>query len=151
MRTFIALKLPSDFITSISQIERDLSTSIRGNFVPENSLHLTLAFMGELKTNAQVSATQAALELATRNFAPISLHPEGLGYIWPLFRCNALDGHFPHSSTYAFSEEHSNRINYKGAALRPSTVQAAYHSCSACPCGTPANKRLSDARHSPSN
>lgn len=79
MRTFIALKLPSDFITSISQIERDLSTSIRGNFVPENSLHLTLAFMGELKTNAQVSATQAALELATRNFAPISLHPEGLG------------------------------------------------------------------------
>lgn len=79
MRTFIALKLPSDFITSISQIERDLSTSIRGNFVPENSLHLTLAFMGELKTNAQVSATQTALELATRNFAPISLHPEGLG------------------------------------------------------------------------
>ena len=44
-----------------------------------SSVHLSLAFMGEHKTNAQLSATQAALEFATRNFAPISLHPEGLG------------------------------------------------------------------------
>ncbi len=79
MRTFIALELPSDFITNIAQIEQDLQSSIQGHFVTENSLHLSLAFMGELKTNAQLSATQAALELATRNFAPISLHPEGLG------------------------------------------------------------------------
>lgn len=79
MRTFIALELPSDFITNIAQIEQDLQSSIQGHFVTENSLHLSLAFMGELKTNAQLSATQAALELATRNFASISLHPEGLG------------------------------------------------------------------------
>ena len=79
MRTFIALELPSDFITNIAQVERDLQSSIQGHFVTENSLHLSLAFMGELKTKAQLSATQTALELATQNFAPISLHPEGLG------------------------------------------------------------------------
>ena len=58
MRTFIALELPSDFITNIAQIEQDLQSSIQGHFVTENSLHLSLAFMGELKTNAQLSATQ---------------------------------------------------------------------------------------------
>ena len=50
MRTFIALELPSDFITNIAQIEQDLQSSIQGHFVTENSLHLSLAFMGELKT-----------------------------------------------------------------------------------------------------
>lgn len=105
MRTFIALELPSDFITNIAQIEQDLQSSIQGHFVTENSLHLSLAFMGELKTNAQLSATQEALELATRNFAPISLHPEGLGIFVALLMQHS-GWHLPHPGTHAFSKKY---------------------------------------------
>ena len=64
MRTFIALELPSDFITNIAQIEQDLQSSIQGHFVTENSLHLSLAFMGELKTNAQQPRQHSNLQRA---------------------------------------------------------------------------------------
>ena len=83
MRTFIALDLPSDFAVNIAQVESQLSASVQAKYVAERSLHLTLAFMGELDSASQLSAAQKAIEIATKNFAPVSLHPEGLGIFGP--------------------------------------------------------------------
>lgn len=80
MRTFIALELPNDFASDVAKIEAQLAPSMNARFTPEQSLHLTLAFLGNLETSSQVAATRKAIELATSNFAPVSLHPEGLGY-----------------------------------------------------------------------
>ena len=80
MRTFIALDLPSDFATSVAELEGELAASMEARYVPLHNLHLTLAFMGELQTNTQLNAAVRAIELATSNFAPVSLHPEGLGF-----------------------------------------------------------------------
>ena len=54
MRTFIALELPSDFITNIAQIEQDLQSSIQGHFVTENSLHLSLALAKNIRTELTI-------------------------------------------------------------------------------------------------
>lgn len=83
MRTFIALDLPSDFAANIAQVEGLLNTSIQAKYAAERSLHLTLAFMGELETASQLSAAQKAIEIAAQNFAPVSLHPDGLGTFGP--------------------------------------------------------------------
>ncbi len=83
MRTFIALDLPSDFAVNIAQVESQISASMQAKYVAERSLHLTLAFMGELETASQLSAAQKAIEIAAQNFAPVSLHPDGLGIFGP--------------------------------------------------------------------
>ena len=80
MRTFIALELPTDFAAETAKLQDNLGTTLQANYVPEQFLHLTLALLGDLETNTQLAATQRAIELATSNFAPVSLHPEGLGY-----------------------------------------------------------------------
>ena len=80
MRTFIALELPTDFAAEAAKLQDKLSAALQAKYVPEQFLHLTLAFLGDLETNTQLAATQRAIELATSNFAPVSLHPEGLGY-----------------------------------------------------------------------
>lgn len=80
MRTFIALELPTDFAAQAAKLQGKLGSVLQANYVPEQFLHLTLAFLGELETTTQLAATQHAIELATSNFAPVSLHPEGLGF-----------------------------------------------------------------------
>lgn len=81
MRTFIALELPTDFAAQAAKLQGKLGSVLQANYVPEQFLHLTLAFLGELETTTQLAATQRAIELATSNFAPVSLHPEGLGFL----------------------------------------------------------------------
>lgn len=48
MRCFIALALPEETIDYIRRICGDLSRLVKGNFVPEDNLHITLAFLGEI-------------------------------------------------------------------------------------------------------
>lgn len=79
MRTFIALELPSDFALGVAEVQTQLATCMEGRYVSPRSLHLTLAYLGELESSSQVSAARKAIELAAANFAPVSLHPEGLG------------------------------------------------------------------------
>lgn len=79
MRTFIALDLPSDFALSVAEVQTQLATCMEARYVSPRYLHLTLAFLGELDTSQQLSAARKAIELASANFAPVSLHPEGLG------------------------------------------------------------------------
>lgn len=79
MRTFIALDLPSDFALSVAEVQTQLASCMEARYVSPHYLHLTLAFLGELDTSLQLSAARKAIEIASSNFAPVSLHPEGLG------------------------------------------------------------------------
>ena len=47
MRTFIALDLPPGFADDAAALARRLSASMEGRFLPRDTYHLTLAFLGK--------------------------------------------------------------------------------------------------------
>ena len=61
MRTFIALDLPPGFADDAAALARRLSASMEGRFLPRDTYHLTLAFLGDVD-EAQLAAAADALE-----------------------------------------------------------------------------------------
>ncbi|MCR5652008.1 MAG: hypothetical protein K6F86_12605 [Lachnospiraceae bacterium] len=48
MRLFIAIQFPDRIKHALSYIQQDMqSVGIKGNYIPEENFHLTLAFIGE--------------------------------------------------------------------------------------------------------
>lgn len=78
MRTFIALELPDEFRGEVAAVSRILAQCCQGRFLPYESLHITLAFLGDID-EAESSLAIAALEEACRGMATVPLEPDGLG------------------------------------------------------------------------
>lgn len=78
MRAFIALELPRIFADGVAELARGLATVCDGRFVPVDSYHLTLAFLGELD-EAGVRAALGALGAACVGTGPVELEAEGIG------------------------------------------------------------------------
>lgn len=78
MRTFIALDLPPGFADDAAALARRLSASMEGRFLPRDTYHLTLAFLGEVD-EAQAARAADALDAACANTAPVVLASDGLG------------------------------------------------------------------------
>lgn len=78
MRTFIALDLPPDFVDDAAALARRLSASMEGRFLPRDTYHLTLAFLGDVD-EAQLAAATDALEAACTGASPVPLRSDGLG------------------------------------------------------------------------
>ena len=55
MRLFVAIELSNEMKSSITQTMHGLKKAgVKGSYVPSQNLHLTLAFIGEVKRNAAV-------------------------------------------------------------------------------------------------
>lgn len=78
MRAFIAIDPPTEFADDAAAVARVLSASVEGRFLPRDTYHLTLAFLGDV-TDAQASRAMDALDAACAEAGPIALSPEGLG------------------------------------------------------------------------
>lgn len=78
MRTFIAIEIPDRFRHETADLARLLSTSVRGRFIPRESYHVTLAFLGEVDEMTASSAI-AAIDEACLGARPLPLRPAGLG------------------------------------------------------------------------
>lgn len=78
MRAFVAVELPEAFRGEVVELARELSRSCAGRFVPWESLHLTLAFLGEVG-EAEASRAVDALEGSCAGRAAVPLVPDGLG------------------------------------------------------------------------
>lgn len=78
MRTFIALELPERFAADTAALARQLGTVVEGRFLPRETHHLTLAFLGEL-SEADIAAATSALETACVGVPRIPLQSDGLG------------------------------------------------------------------------
>ena len=116
MRTFIALELPTDFAAETARLQGNLSTVLQANYVPEKFLHLTLAFLGELETSTQLAATQRAIELASSNFAPVSLHPERLGFFGDSSDATVWMGVSPTPALMNLAKSIRSELSTKGIA-----------------------------------
>ena len=75
MRLFVAIQLSDEMKAALCATQREMSRrGVRGNFTPEENLHLTLAFIGEYPDAEAVMEALSAVD-----FAPFDLALEGLG------------------------------------------------------------------------
>lgn len=82
-RTFIAIELGEPARIALTTIIRDLAAALpRVRFVDPASLHLTLAFLGELDDARLAQAHEAAVAIAAED-APFQLALGGLGVFGP--------------------------------------------------------------------
>ena len=83
MRAFIALELPEQFCSEIAAASRRLSVACDGRFMPCESYHLTLAFLGDIceaESELAVEALDAACTLDDGTpLGPVPLRSDGLG------------------------------------------------------------------------
>lgn len=63
MRLFIAAELPEELMEALAETSADLRECVHGRYVGTDSLHVTLAFLGDVEA-ARVPAIEAALEEA---------------------------------------------------------------------------------------
>lgn len=73
MRAFIAIEIPDPVRDALARVQQALPV---GRLMDEDSLHLTLAFLGE-QPDDRIEAAHDAL--ATVRQAPFTLHLQGLG------------------------------------------------------------------------
>lgn len=75
MRLFIAVRLSPEMKAALTKAQRAMyDRGVRGNFTPEENLHLTLAFIGEYP-----SADDVMDALSNVTFTPFELALEGVG------------------------------------------------------------------------
>ena len=75
MRIFVAIQLSDEMKSSLNGTLHALKRAgVRGSYVPAQNLHLTLAFLGEVRDSAEVMEA-----LRTVKFRPFKLSLEGLG------------------------------------------------------------------------
>ncbi|MCI9262514.1 RNA 2',3'-cyclic phosphodiesterase [uncultured Adlercreutzia sp.] len=82
MRTFIALDLPTEFADGSAALARMLGTSVEGRFLPRDTYHLTLAFLGDIEDAEAARAMDAideACDKLRESEEPVLLAPDGLG------------------------------------------------------------------------
>lgn len=75
MRLFIAVALSDDMKAALLSAQNELyGRGVRGNYTPEENMHLTLAFIGEYP-----SAEPVLDALSTVSFTPFTISLEGMG------------------------------------------------------------------------
>ena len=70
MRLFVAFELPTEMLDALAETIALLRGGMRGRFVARDSLHVTLAFLGELE-QYRVNDAIVALEEGCKGFGPI--------------------------------------------------------------------------------
>ena len=76
LRLFVAIELPNDLLSALSQVQHDLQREpalARLRWVRPGGIHLTLKFLGETPTERR-PAIEAAITRAVAGIAPFELH-----------------------------------------------------------------------------
>ncbi|MCF7907860.1 MAG: RNA 2',3'-cyclic phosphodiesterase [Candidatus Omnitrophica bacterium] len=80
MRTFIAIDLPENLKTKLSQIQKDLETdNLKFKWVEPDNIHLTLKFLGEIDED-QLLEIKKVVAQTTDQIKTFELTAEGLGF-----------------------------------------------------------------------
>lgn len=81
MRLFIAVNFNEEILESLTALQNEWSIlGVRGNFTPQQNLHLTLAFIGEYgNPNAVLDAMNSV------DFAPFVVRLDGIGTFRDIF------------------------------------------------------------------
>ncbi len=87
MRLFVAVNLSDEMKDALTAAQNELyDRGVRGNYTPEENLHLTLAFIGEYPDAGPVLDALSAVR-----FAPFALTLDGLGCFGDLWWAGVKD------------------------------------------------------------
>lgn len=81
MRLFIAIQFNDEIIDALTGFQSELrEQGVKGNFTPEENLHLTLSFIGDFNDpDAVIEAMESS------NFRPFDIKLDGVGHFGDLF------------------------------------------------------------------
>ncbi|MEM0475745.1 MAG: RNA 2',3'-cyclic phosphodiesterase [Candidatus Norongarragalinales archaeon] len=81
MRCFLAVDLPMEIKKNIGEVAREAKrVGLRGSFVPQEQIHVTLAFFGEV-SEAQIEEKKRVLERECATTAPFNVKVKGVGFL----------------------------------------------------------------------
>ena len=78
MRLFIAAELPEEVLDALVETQAALRDTVRGRYTAPDSLHLTLAFLGEVSA-ARLDEVASALERGCAGHGPVEVRLGALG------------------------------------------------------------------------
>ena len=76
MRLFIAAELPEEVLDALVETQAALRDTVRGRYTAPDSLHLTLAFLGEVSA-ARLDEVASALERGCAGHGPVEVQRDG--------------------------------------------------------------------------
>ena len=80
IRTFIALDLPTNVVSMLGDVQRDLKAMrLRAKWVRPENIHLTLKFLGDIDSD-ELPNICAALSDVGQGFVPFRLAVRGIGF-----------------------------------------------------------------------
>lgn len=90
MRAFIAIEMPASVRAAIERVQAQLKQNgFKVRWVRVQNIHLTLKFLGDIKT-AEIEKIAAALGAAAKAFPPILLQPKGIGVFPGISRARVI-------------------------------------------------------------
>jgi len=85
IRTFIAIKLPENIISSIGKAQKAIKLyNLNIRWIRPENMHLTIKFLGNTKI-ADIQKINSIMEDTVDDFAPIALAVKGIG-VFPELR-----------------------------------------------------------------
>ncbi|MEJ2167406.1 MAG: RNA 2',3'-cyclic phosphodiesterase [Desulfobacterales bacterium] len=80
IRSFIAIELPEAVVSLLARVQQDLkSLRLKAGWVRPQNIHLTLKFLGNIKTD-DIEKIGGAMKEAAQNRGPFTLTAGGIGF-----------------------------------------------------------------------
>lgn len=80
IRSFIAIELPQAVVSLLAKVQQDLrSLRLKAGWVQPQNIHLTLKFLGNIKTD-DIEKIGGTMKAAAQDFEPFKLTAGGIGF-----------------------------------------------------------------------
>lgn len=80
IRSFVAIELPQAVVSLLAKVQQDLkSLRLKAGWVQPQNIHLTLKFLGNIKTD-DIEKIGGAMKTAAQDFEPFTLTAGGIGF-----------------------------------------------------------------------
>ncbi|MDI6841114.1 MAG: RNA 2',3'-cyclic phosphodiesterase [bacterium] len=89
MRAFVAIKIPTEIIEKVAQLQESLKEVQGVKWVKPENIHLTLKFLGEVK-DEQIETVKSAIKSSIQGIKPFNISLSDIGGFPNLRRPNVL-------------------------------------------------------------
>lgn len=113
MRTFIALEIPGWYADDVAAFARQLAARVEGRFLPRDTYHVTLAFLGNT-TETQVRTCMDILDDMARLSLEPALEPDRLGTFGRACDCTLWLGFGHNKYLEKLACELRDRLEWRG-------------------------------------
>ena len=113
MRTFVALEIPGWYADEVAAFARQLAAAVEGRFLPRETYHVTLAFLGDTTETGVRACMDVLDELARFSLEP-ALVPNRLGTFGRPHDCTLWLGFKRDDALEEVASELRERLDWRG-------------------------------------